>query len=88
MVRKGLLKHSTSLNASQWESLVNDVNTSDGVPPTFSAAQIAAAGTGSNWQQAALRSAPILNDELTYLVVMKNPGILFQELILTRTAPS
>jgi len=53
------------LNASQWESLVNDVNVSDGVPQTFSAAQIAAAGSGSNWQQAALRSAPVLNDELT-----------------------
>jgi len=53
------------LNASQWESLVNDINTSDGVAQTFSASQIAAAGAGSNWQDAALRNAPILNDELT-----------------------
>lgn len=53
------------LNASQWESLVNDINTSDGVAQTFSPSQIAAAGTGSNWQSAALRSAPILNDELS-----------------------
>ena len=53
------------LNASQWESLVDDINTSDGVAQTFSPTQIATAGVGSNWQQAALRTAPILNDELT-----------------------
>jgi len=54
------------LNATQWESLVDDINTSDGVAQTFSAAQITAVGAGSNWQQAALRTAPILNDELTF----------------------
>ena len=54
------------LNASQWESLVNDVNVSDGTAPTFSASQIAAAGAGSNWQAAALRTAPVQNDELTF----------------------
>lgn len=53
------------LNASQWESLIDDVNTSDGAAQTFSSAQIAAAGTGSDWQSAALRNAPILDDELT-----------------------
>jgi len=53
------------LNASQWESLVNDVNLSDGVKSTFTGAQIAAAGVGSNWQQAALRNAPVTNDELS-----------------------
>lgn len=54
------------LNASQWESLVNDENVSDGTSATFTAAQIAAAGSGSNWQAAALRTAPIQNDELTF----------------------
>ena len=53
------------LNASQWESLVDDINTSDGVAQTFSPTQIASAGAGSNWEQAALRTAPVLNDELT-----------------------
>jgi TonB-linked SusC/RagA family outer membrane protein len=53
------------LNASQWASLVNDVNVSDGVAKTFSPAQIAALGKGSDWQSSALRNAPILNDELT-----------------------
>jgi TonB-linked SusC/RagA family outer membrane protein len=54
------------LNASQWESLVNDENVSDGTTPTFSASQIASAGAGSNWQAAALRTAPVQNDELTF----------------------
>jgi len=53
------------LDASQWESLVNDVNLSDGVPSTFSSSQIAAAGTGSNWQNAALRTAPEYHGEIT-----------------------
>src|SRR5206468_574981 len=49
----------------QWASLVNDINISDGVAKTFTDAQIAAFGAGSNWQSPALRSAPILNDELS-----------------------
>jgi TonB-linked SusC/RagA family outer membrane protein len=53
------------LNGAQWEGLVNDINLSDGVAKTFSASQIAAVGAGSDWQNSALRSAPILNDELT-----------------------
>ncbi len=53
------------LNASQWGSLINDVNLSDGVAPTYTSAQIAALGVGSNWQDAALRNAPVLNDELS-----------------------
>ncbi|MGZ3873497.1 MAG: SusC/RagA family TonB-linked outer membrane protein, partial [Mucilaginibacter sp.] len=53
------------LNAGQWASLVNDVNVSDGVAKTYTDAQIAALGTGSDWQSAALRSAPVLNDELS-----------------------
>ena len=53
------------LNASQWAALVNDVNVSDGVAKTYTDAQIAALGTGSNWQGAALRSAPVSNNELS-----------------------
>jgi TonB-linked SusC/RagA family outer membrane protein len=53
------------LNGSQWGALINDVNESDGVAPTYTAAQIAALGTGSNWQSAALRSATEQNHELS-----------------------
>jgi TonB-linked SusC/RagA family outer membrane protein len=53
------------LNASQWAVLVNDVNVSDGVAKTYTDAQIAALGTGSNWQEAALRSALVSNNELS-----------------------
>ncbi|WP_184545180.1 SusC/RagA family TonB-linked outer membrane protein [Mucilaginibacter sp. FT3.2] len=53
------------LNAGQWASLVNDINTSDGVAKTFTNAQITALGSGSDWQSSALRSAPVLNDELS-----------------------
>ncbi|MBB6235568.1 TonB-linked SusC/RagA family outer membrane protein [Pedobacter sp. AK013] len=53
------------LNGSQWAALINDINTSDGVPKTYTDAQIAAFGTGSDWQGSALSSAPILNQELS-----------------------
>jgi len=53
------------LNASQWASLVNDVNVSDGVAKTYTDAQIAALGNGADWQGAALRTAPQYNAELT-----------------------
>ncbi|HEY9194727.1 MAG TPA: SusC/RagA family TonB-linked outer membrane protein, partial [Mucilaginibacter sp.] len=53
------------LNGSQWASLVNDVNVSDGVNKTFSDAQVAAFGSGSDWQSSALRNAPVLNNELS-----------------------
>ena len=53
------------LNAEQWGSLVNDINTSDGVAPTYTSSQLAALGTGSNWQNAVLRSAPEYNGELS-----------------------
>jgi TonB-linked SusC/RagA family outer membrane protein len=53
------------MNASEWGSLINDVNTSDGVPQTYTPAQIAALGTGSNWQSAALRTATEQNHELS-----------------------
>ena len=54
------------LNASQWAALVNDINVSDNVAKTFSDSAIAALGTGSDWQSAALRDAPIQNHELSF----------------------
>jgi len=53
------------LNASQWGSLVNDVNVSDGVAKTYTSAQLAALGSGSNWESASLRNAPEYNGELS-----------------------
>ena len=53
------------LNAQQWGSLVNDINTSDGVAQTYTPAQLTALGTGSNWQNAVLRNAPEYNGELS-----------------------
>jgi TonB-linked SusC/RagA family outer membrane protein len=53
------------LNGSQWASLVNDVNISDGVAKTYSDSAINAFGTGSDWQSAGLRTAPVQNHELS-----------------------
>lgn len=53
------------MDASQWAALINDVNVSDGVAKTYTDAQIAAAGRGSDWQSAALRKATEQNHELS-----------------------
>lgn len=53
------------LNGAQWATLINDVNTSDGVPKTYNDAQIATFGSGSDWQGSALSNAPIFNQELS-----------------------
>jgi TonB-linked SusC/RagA family outer membrane protein len=53
------------LNAAQWASLVNDINASDGTAKTFSDSAIAALGSGSDWQSAALRNALVQNHELS-----------------------
>jgi TonB-linked SusC/RagA family outer membrane protein len=57
------------MNASQWASLRNDVQTSIGQTPSFSAAQIEAFKNsgGYDWQSAAFRSAaPIQNHQLSF----------------------
>lgn len=53
------------LNASQWASLINDVNESTGSTKTYSDSAIAALGAGTDWQSAALRKGPIQNHELS-----------------------
>ena len=53
------------LNATQWGSLVNDINVSDGVAKTYSDAQLAALGRGSDWQGAGIRHARVQNHELS-----------------------
>lgn len=54
------------LNASQWASLVNDINLSDNKPKTFSDSAINALGAGSDWQQEAIKSASLQNHELSF----------------------
>lgn len=53
------------LDGSQWASLRNDILASSGQPPSFTPAQVAAFGQGTNWQDAAFRTAPVQNHELT-----------------------
>ncbi len=53
------------MNAAQWEALVNDINISDGKPKTYSDSAINAAGAGSDWQSAALKSGTLQNHELS-----------------------
>lgn len=57
------------LNGSQWASLRNDIQTSIGQAPSFSAAQIEALKTsgGYDWQSAAFNAAaPVQNHQLTF----------------------
>ena len=53
------------MNGAQWAAMVNDINESDGKPHTFSDSAIAALGTGSDWQSAALKNATLQNHELS-----------------------
>lgn len=54
------------LNGGEWALLVNDINTSENKPKTFTDAQIDSIGTGSNWQDAALKSGVQQNHELSF----------------------
>ncbi len=54
------------LDATQWAELRNDILASSNQAPSFTSAQIAAFGKGTNWQDAAFRTAPVENDELTF----------------------
>lgn len=58
-------KRLSLLNASQWGSLVNDINTSDNIAKTYSDSALDALGSGSDWQNSALRTAAIQNHELS-----------------------
>ncbi len=60
-----LSKEIPLLDGSQWAQLRNDIQTSSGQTPTFTTAQIAAFGQGTNWQDAAFRNAPVQSHELT-----------------------
>jgi TonB-dependent starch-binding outer membrane protein SusC len=58
-------KRLSLLDGSQWASLVNDINISDGVAKTYSDSAVKAFGQGSDWQSAGLRTAPVQNHELS-----------------------
>ncbi|WP_158800478.1 TonB-dependent receptor [Pedobacter sp. L105] len=53
------------LNGSQWAQLHDDIQVASGVAPSYTAAQIAAFGAGTDWQAAAFRTAPVQNHELS-----------------------
>ncbi|MCF6407741.1 TonB-dependent receptor [Chitinophaga filiformis] len=54
------------LNARQWGELVNDINVSTGSAKTYTEADLAALGEGSDWQDAALRKKALQNHELSF----------------------
>lgn len=56
------------LNAADWATLRNDIQTSIGQTPSFTAAQIDALKTSGNydWQSAAFRKAPVQNHQLSF----------------------
>lgn len=53
------------LNATQFAQLTDDIQASQGLAPYYTAAQVAAFGTGSDWQSAAFHKAPIQNHTVT-----------------------
>lgn len=53
------------LNASEYATMVNDANTNEGKAPVYTPEQIEAFGSGTDWQDEILRSAPISNYQLT-----------------------
>jgi TonB-dependent starch-binding outer membrane protein SusC len=63
--RQEVSKKLSLLNGSQWASLVNDINISDGVAKTYSDSAVNAFGKGYDWQSAGLRTAPVQNHELS-----------------------
>ena len=62
---QSVTKKLSLLNASQWASLVDDINVSDGVTKTYSDSAIKALGSGYDWQSAGIRKAGIQNHELS-----------------------
>ncbi len=54
------------LNATQFAQLANEANANAGVAPAFTDEQIAALGTGTDWQDQIFRTAPIRNYQLSF----------------------
>lgn len=53
------------LDASQWAALYNDITASLGQSPTYSDADIANLGKGTDWQSAALRKGIVQNHQIS-----------------------
>lgn len=58
-------KYLPLLNGAQWGALVNDINLSDHVAPTYSQAALDSLGTGSDWQKAGVRTGTQQNHALS-----------------------
>jgi TonB-dependent starch-binding outer membrane protein SusC len=72
------------LNAQQFATVVNDANTNAGQPAKFTPAEIAAMGSGTDWQDQIFRTAPVKNYELSFTGGDENTkyfisGNLFQQ---------
>ena len=55
------------INASQWASLANDAAVNSGKKATYTPQQVDSMGTGTNWENAALRRSLIQNYNLSLL---------------------
>ena len=53
------------LNATQYAQLVNEANINAGAAPSFTDAQIAGLGKGTDWQDEVFRTAPMQNYQLS-----------------------
>lgn len=53
------------LNARQYGELLNEANVNQGQPATYSPAQLAALGTGTDWQRELLRTAAVQEHHLS-----------------------
>ena len=54
------------LSAQQYVNVLNDLRSAEGEDPEFDAAEIAAIGSGTNWQDEIFRSAAISNHQLSF----------------------
>jgi len=59
-------KHESVLDATQYMNLMNEAQTNDGQAPTYTNAQVAAAGKGTNWQNETFnKNAPVVSHQIS-----------------------
>lgn len=54
------------LNAQEYMQVLNDIRTDQGLPAEFSSEELAASGTGTDWQEEIMRSAPMQSHQLSF----------------------
>ncbi|QNF31730.1 SusC/RagA family TonB-linked outer membrane protein [Adhaeribacter swui] len=54
------------LNATEYAELINKALKQESQAPKYSAAEVKAFGKGTNWQEEVFRTAPLLNNQLSY----------------------